>query len=116
MEDYRARAVMEECERLGLHIPHDVAVIGMEDGPTLCEFCRPTLSSVARDSWRLGFETAAILDRLMDGLPTPDDVAVPPSGVAARQSTDDSCLKGRGVKAYRPPCSSPQARPPADPR
>ena len=88
VQDYRARVLMEECGRLNLHIPHDVAVIGMEDDPTLCEFCRPTLSSVVRDSWRLGFETAAALDRLMDGLPVPDDLPVAPAGVVARQSTD----------------------------
>ncbi|MDY0164969.1 MAG: DNA-binding transcriptional regulator [Thermoguttaceae bacterium] len=88
VQDYRARAVMEECGRLGLQIPHDIALIGMEDDPTLCEFCQPTLSSVLRDSWRLGFETARILDRLMDGLPVPDDLAVAPACVVARQSTD----------------------------
>ena len=88
VQDYRARVVIEECERLGLRIPHDVAVVGMEDDPTLCEFCRPTLSSVSRDPWRMGLESAEMLDRLMDGLPTPIDVAVPPDGVVARQSTD----------------------------
>lgn len=88
VQDYRARAVIEECDRLGLRIPHDVAVIGMEDDPTLCEFCQPTLSSVSRNSWQLGFETAAMLDRLMDGLPPPADVVVPSDGVVARQSTD----------------------------
>ncbi len=88
VQDYRARAVIEECEKLGLHIPHDVAVIGMENDPTLCGFCRPTLSSVSRDSWRLGFETAEILDRMMDGLSVPMDVVVAPDSVAARQSTD----------------------------
>ena len=60
----------------------------MEDDPTLCEFCRPTLSSVSRNSYRLGVETAEMLDRLMDGRPTPMDVAVPSDGVVARQSTD----------------------------
>jgi LacI family transcriptional regulator len=88
VQDYRARAVIEECDRLGLRIPHDVAVIGMEDDPTLCEFCRPTLSSVSRNSWRLGMETAAMLDRLMDGQPTPAEVVIPSDGVVARQSTD----------------------------
>ncbi len=88
VQDYRARVVIEECERLGLRIPHDVAVIGMENDPTLCEFCQPTLSSVSRNSYRLGVETAKTLDRLMDGLPVPFDVAVPPDGVVARQSTD----------------------------
>lgn len=88
VQDYRARAVIEECDRLGLRIPHDVAVIGMEDDPTLCEFCRPTLSSVSRNSWRLGIETATMLDRLMDGQPTPAEVVIPSNGVVARQSTD----------------------------
>ena len=88
VQDYRARAVMEECDRLGLRIPHDVAVIGMENDPTLCEFCRPTLSSVSRNPRQIGYESAMMLDRLMDGLPTPDEVVVPPDGVVARQSTD----------------------------
>jgi LacI family transcriptional regulator len=88
VQDYRARAVIEECDRLGLRIPHDVAVVGMENDPTLCEFCRPTLSSVSRNAWQMGVESAAMLDRLMDGLPTPDDVAIPPDGVVGRQSTD----------------------------
>lgn len=88
VQDYRARAVIEECDRLGLRIPHDVAVIGMENDPTLCEFCRPTLSSVSRNAWQMGIESAVMLDRLMDGLATPDDVAIPPDGVVARQSTD----------------------------
>lgn len=88
VQDYRARAAIEQCERLGLCIPHDMAVIGMEDNTTLCEFCRPTLSSVARDSWRQGYEAATMLDRLMDGRPTPTDVVIPPAGIVARQSTD----------------------------
>ncbi len=88
VQDYRARTVIEECERLGLCIPHDVAVVGMEDDPTLCEFCHPTLSSVSRNSWQLGFETATVLDRLMNGLPTPMQVIVPSDGVVGRQSTD----------------------------
>ena len=88
VQDYRARAVIEECERLGLHIPHDVAVVGMEDDPTLCEFSAPTLSSVARDSWLLGYESAKALDRLMNDLPTPMDQTTPPLGVVARQSSD----------------------------
>ncbi len=88
VQDYRARAVMEECERIGLRIPHDVAVIGMEDDPTLCDFCQPTLSSVSRNSWRLGFETAVMLNRLMEGQSSLGDVVVPSEGVTGRQSTD----------------------------
>ena len=100
MQDYRARAVMDECQRLGLAIPHDVAVLGMEDDPTICEFCRPTLSSVSRNGWRLGYETAALLDRLMDGhAPPPHDILVPSDGVVARQSTDTVAVDDPHVAA-----------------
>ena len=88
VQDYRARVLIEECGRLGLRIPHDIAVIGMEDDPTLCEFCQPTLSSVSRDPWKMGTISAQMLDRLMNGLDMPDDVTIPPDGVVARQSTD----------------------------
>ncbi len=100
MQDYRARAVMDECQRLGLAIPHDVAVLGMEDDPTVCDFCRPTLSSVSRNGWRLGYETAALLDRLMDGHPPPPhDILVPSDGVVARQSTDTVAVDDPHVAA-----------------
>ena len=88
VQDYRARSVIEECEHIGLQIPHDVAVIGMENDPTLCEFCQPTLSSVSRNSWQLGFKTAQMLDHLMEGLLIPMDTIVPSGNVVARKSTD----------------------------
>ena len=50
-----------------MHVPHDVAILGVDNDPTVCEFCRPTLSSVSRDAWRMGYEAAAMLDILMSG-------------------------------------------------
>lgn len=100
IQDYRARTVVDECRRLGLTVPHDVAVIGMDDDPTVCEFCTPTLSSVSRNSWRVGYETAALLDRLMDGRAAPsEDVVVPSDGVLARQSTDTVAVEDPHVAA-----------------
>ncbi|MBN2291945.1 MAG: helix-turn-helix domain-containing protein, partial [Pirellulales bacterium] len=60
----------------------------MENDPTLCEFCQPTLSSISRNSWEIGLVAAEMLDRMMDGKPVPMDTAVEPEGVVARQSTD----------------------------
>jgi LacI family transcriptional regulator len=100
VQDYRARIVVDECQRLGLRIPHDVAVVGIDDDPTICEFCRPTLTSVSRNSWRLGYETAALLDRLMDGRPVADsDILVPSDGIVARQSTDTIAVDDPQVAA-----------------
>ena len=79
---------MHTFRERGAGMEFDVAVIGMEDDPTLCEFCQPTLSSVSRDPWAMGTVSAEMVDRLMNGLDVPSDVAVPPDGVVARQSTD----------------------------
>lgn len=100
VQDYRARTVIDECQRLGLRIPHDVAVIGIDDDPTICEFCRPTLSSVSRNSWRLGYETAAMLAQLMAGRAPPEkDLVVPCDDVVARQSTDTIAIEDPQVAA-----------------
>jgi len=100
VQDYRARAVLDEAQRLGLRIPHDVAVIGVDDDPTICEFCRPSLSSVSRNSFRLGYETAAMLDRLMQGrTPPPGDILVPSDGVVPRRSTDTIAVEDPQVAA-----------------
>ncbi len=89
VHDYRARVIVDECQRLGLRIPHDVAVVGLDNDPTVCEYCKPTLTSVSRNAWRVGYEAAALLDRLMNGRePPPYDTLIPPDGVIARQSTD----------------------------
>lgn len=98
IQDYRARSVIDECERLGWNVPHDVAVMGVDNDPTICEFSRPTLTSVSRDPWRLGYEAAALLDRLMAGKnPPAEGILVPPEGVIARQSTDTVAVENPHV-------------------
>lgn len=89
VQDYRACAIVDECKRLRLNVPHDVAVMGVDNDPTVCEFCQPTMTSVSRNPWRLGHEAAALLDRLMGGYPRPSkNTLVPAEGVVARESTD----------------------------
>jgi LacI family transcriptional regulator len=100
VQDYRARAVVDECQRLGLDVPHDVAVMGIDNDSTVCEFCRPTLTSVSRNPWQLGQAAAALLDRLMEGqTPPSDEILVPPEGVVARQSTDTVAVENVHVAA-----------------
>ena len=67
VHDYRARVLIDECVRAGLKVPHDVAVLGIDNDLTACEFCQPTLSSVSRATWKIGYEAARLLHRLMNG-------------------------------------------------
>jgi LacI family transcriptional regulator len=87
--DMRGQHVLDSCQRAGLMVPEEVAVLGVDDDELLCELCDPPLSSVVPNPEGVGYEAAALLDRLMAGEQPPDaERLVAPLGVATRQSTD----------------------------
>ncbi len=80
--------LLDACARAGIPVPDQVAVVGVENDEALCSMARPTLSSVALDTERIGYEAAGLLDRLMRGRKVPGVTSLPPLGVIARQSSD----------------------------
>jgi LacI family transcriptional regulator len=87
--DWSAVRLLEICREIGIAVPEDVAILGLENDATLCESVQPTLSSVEIDSQRVGYEAASLLDRIMDGEKPPKDIVrIPPTRVVVRQSTD----------------------------
>ena len=100
VHDYRARVLLEECLQLGLEVPHEVAVLGVDNDTTIGENSQPSLSSISRNSWKIGYEAAALLDRLMAGKPPPSrEVLIPPDGIVARRSTDTIAVDDPHVTA-----------------
>jgi LacI family transcriptional regulator len=80
---------MEVAIRIGLRIPADLALVGVDNDRNVCESAPVTISSVARDSWKEGYEAAALLDALMSGRKPPrDEVLIPPVEVVCRESTN----------------------------
>jgi len=93
-------AVLEACRRAGVEVPDEVAVIGTDDDEPLCEVAEPGLSSVWPDHERVGYEAAALLDRMMRGGDAPaEPIRVPPRGVVTRRSTDVLALEDREIAA-----------------
>lgn len=94
--DPRARHALEACQRLGLAVPDEVAVLGVDNDHLICELTRPPLSSIDQAARRIGYQAAALLERMMAagsagsdaGVGVPLRVVVPPIGVVARASTD----------------------------
>ena len=87
--DIRGQHVLDVCRRLGVQVPEEVAVIGQHNDELLCAFCNPPLSSVMPDARRAGFESAALLDRMMRGQRVGvKPLKIEPLGVVTRQSTD----------------------------
>ena len=99
--DIRARHVLDACRRVGLAVPDEVAVVGVDNDAFLCDLTDPPLSSVAPDTRRTGYEAAALLDRLMSGRERQRGQAifVQPLGVVTRRSTDVLALGDPEVSA-----------------
>jgi LacI family transcriptional regulator len=88
--DDRGQQVLDACRRAGLAVPDQVAVLGVDNDPNLCNLCNPPLSSIDVNSARIGYESAVLLERLMAGEKPPHQPCLlgPPRGIAARRSTD----------------------------
>jgi LacI family transcriptional regulator len=87
--DMRAYQVLNVCNALGIAVPEEVAVLGVDNDPIECELCNPPLSSIDPNAARIGYEGAALLHRLIRGEPPPPRrMLIPPQGVVTRRSTD----------------------------
>jgi LacI family transcriptional regulator len=87
--DNRAHQLLNVCGEYGIGVPDEIAVIGVDNDEMLCELCDPPLSSVALNPWKVGYEAAALLDRMIEGATPPRQrTLVPPLGVLVRRSTD----------------------------
>ena len=88
---------------MGLNVPDDVAVAGVDNDELLCDLSDPTLSSVALKTEEAGYNAAALLHGLMSGrLRKPQRILVEPSHVVARRSTDVHATEDRELaKAMR---------------
>jgi LacI family transcriptional regulator len=94
------REVLDTAMIVGVNVPDDLGVIGVDDDEVLCNLCNPPLSSVIPNARRAGYEAAALLHRMMSGdRPPPQTILVEPLGVATRQSTDVVAVNDRSVAA-----------------
>ena len=63
--DEMAVHVLRAAERVGIKVPEEMAVMGIDDDELVCENAMPTLSSVAPDFERSGRLSAGLLARRM---------------------------------------------------
>ena len=98
--DVRAQQLLDVCRDIDVAVPEDVAVIGVDNDELLCDLSTPPLTSVIPNTFRTGYEAAALLDRLLAGAPvTPEPHLIPPLGIEVRESTDVLAMEDREVAA-----------------
>ena len=87
--DHRGRQVLAGCAHVGLALPDEVAVVGVDNDEVLCELSSPPRSSIAPDTFHLGYESTAILDALMAGQSPPEHtILISPKELCVRLSSD----------------------------
>src|SRR5262249_10586066 len=88
--DFVARTMLNACQEVGIEVPKDLPIPGVDNSPTLCDLWPVPLSGIAQDFSRMGFEAARLLHESMQsnhaGAANP--VLVPPGRLHVRQSTN----------------------------
>lgn len=97
------KEVIEACKLARLTVPDDVAVIGVDNDELVCGLSDPSLSSVAVNFQKAGYEAARVLGRLMAGSrKRPARILAEASYVVSRRSTDILAIEDAAVaKACR---------------
>jgi LacI family transcriptional regulator len=104
--DSYALALLRAARETGREVPEDLAVLGAGDDDFFVEFERVPLSSVRLPSRRIGYEAAALLDRLIAAdARGGDSVQLDGIELAQRRSTDvcfvEDPLVARAVRLIR---------------
>lgn len=98
--DFGALQILGVCRAVGIAVPDEVAVVGVDDDPTVCALASPPLSSVTLPLEQIGFRAAALLRDLMAGAPPPPGpILLAPLAVAGRASSDRLAIADPEVAA-----------------
>ena len=90
--DFVGKTVLDLCRAAKIGVPADVAVVGVDDEPQICENTVPTLTSVRQDYENGGYSACALLDRLMSKPKTKPQKLL--YGIACVTRRESSCMCG----------------------
>ena len=88
VDDY-SQQVCEACRIADIHVPEEIAIIGVDDDSLICDRSNPALSSVALNTIDIGYQAAELLNTMMnDKEAEPQTLYFRGTHVVTRQSTD----------------------------
>lgn len=96
--DHCARDLIEISMNMGIRVPEEVAILGVDNDELECELMDPSLSSVALNCERAGYEAAELLDKMMHGTEVEEKVVlVQAKYVVPRRSTEIEAVQNKDV-------------------
>ncbi len=91
--------ISEVCRQVGIEIPLQLAVLGVDNDDLLCRMAYPPLSSVIIPGERIGYAAAEQLDHAMRLDKPVRSLALEPTGVETRQSSEFFAVEDEEVSA-----------------
>ena len=87
-DDNQGANLIEACHSIGIKIPSEVSVMGVDNDEALCSLGSTTLTSIQIDIEEGGRQTAALVERLVADPSAPaEDVVLKPVKIVGRMST-----------------------------
>lgn len=88
-DDSFALRISEICKINNIQIPHEIALLGVDNDELICNLSDPPISSIVLDVEKGGYEAGRLIDKLMkrERLDT-SDIIINPVDLELRQSTE----------------------------
>ena len=88
VNDLSAMKVVLTCNRVGIRIPEDLLVMGVDNEELMCMLAKPSISSLGLRLRRIGYEAASRLQEVVGGGDTSIVTRyIPPTGIMERESS-----------------------------
>ena len=88
-DDNQALILAEGCNALGIEIPYQVAILGVDNDKILCNMSNPPLTSIDVDIERGGYEVAAMVTQMQhDPSYQGNDIVLQPLHIVTRESSN----------------------------
>ncbi|SEO52703.1 xylose operon transcription regulator XylR [Paenibacillus sp. OV219] len=96
--DIRGQQLLEACRYVGVAVPDEAAVIGVDNDELLCELSNPPLSSIQTNALKTGYIAAQLLDRMMAGESIEERIhLIEPTSIQVRLSSNVLAVEDKMV-------------------
>ena len=88
-DDTQGNILLQACANLGIKVPSEIAILGVDNDEVLCNMSVPALSSINVDIEQGGYEAAAMADQMVkDPSYEGHDIVLKPQNIVSRTSSN----------------------------
>ena len=98
VNDILGRQILDTAESVGIKVPQDLSVLGVDNERFTCQTAHPPLASIQPDFKTAGYLAAKSLDRLLNGKETASKLIYPIQHIVYRRSLEPPGTASRIVQ------------------